>query len=378
MFVAVLLATSSASGAASFDCAKATRAVDKMICADAELSQSDAELALAYKAALAAARSDEDRATLRTSQRVWLAARDTRCLKMLPTAATACLKDEYRARLAQLKPSAAASTQITVLDDAALNAAHPKERDALEFPQGAFSSNGELFAFGVSQIVSGDMDQVWLYSLADKKLVAATPSPVRDKTDVSIEGFSFAGDTLYVQGTQGPHGDAQMPFVRAATMAGSRDARAMPPPQVLPGGVRDTTAAAGDELADQGDKRLEDSRYVITSRNQGHGALTLTAHDKAAKRDFTIATGSWNLGGFVFDAPRARVIYANGNGGLDVFSLVSRRTVATVPVPVDVLLDVSADGRLAAFSAIGRCDAPASANHRHVICFAGLPTSEDK
>jgi uncharacterized protein YecT (DUF1311 family) len=369
-----------AAGAASFDCAKATRAVDRMICADPELSQSDADLAQAYKAALAAAHSNQDRATLRDSQRLWLAKRDPKCLRMVPAGAAECLKTEYATRLAQLRTPLPQPwlrmTQIWSLDDSALNVAHPKERGELEFPQGAFSPKGDLFAFGVSQIVSGDLDQVWIYSLADRKLVPATPSPVRDKNDVSIQGFSWSGGTLYVQGTQGPHGDAQMPFVRAATMAGSHEAKAMPPEQVVPGAARDTTAAAGDELSDQGDKRVEDSHYVITSRNQGHGALTLTAHDKASKRDFTIATGTWNLESFVLDAPRSRVIFANGNGGIDIYSLASHKTVATIPVPINVLLDVSTDGALAAFSGNGRCE-PASpaadGGRRQMICFVRLP-----
>jgi hypothetical protein len=169
--------------------------------------------------------------------------------------------------------------------------------------------------------------------------------------------------------------------VRAVTIAGGRDVKAMPPEQTLSGAARDTTAGAGDELADQGDKRLEDSRYAITSKNQGHGALTLSAHDRAAKRDFTIATGSWNLEGFVFDAPRARVIFANGNGGIDIYSLASRRTVATISVPVNTLLDVTADGSLAAFTAIGQCEHAASAadaGRRQMICFVKLPTSKDQ
>jgi uncharacterized protein len=378
LFVATLT-VAGAADAASFDCSKATRAVDRMICADAELSQSDSSLAMAYKSALAAAHSDQDRTTLRDSQRLWLAKRDARCLRMVPAAAAECLKDEYRTRIAQLgQPPSRPWYRMTLswsLEDSALSAAHPKERDALEFPQGAFSPKGDLFAFAVNQIVSGDMDQVWLYSLADKRLVAATPSPMQDKSDITIEGFSWAGDTLYVNGTQGPHGDAQEPFVRAASMAGSREIKAMPPPQTLPGGVRDTTAAAGDELADQGDKRLEDEHFAITSRNQGHGALTLTAHDKVSKRDFTIATGTWGLGDFVFDAPRSRVIYANGNGGIDIYSLASRKTVASLPLPINTLLDVTANGGTAAFTSIGPCDAASkpAATRRQMICFVTLP-----
>ena len=395
LFFAVSIAMCPAAGAASFDCAKAMRAVDRMICADPELSQSDADLAQAYRTALSTAQSDQDRATLRDSQRLWLAKRDARCLRKVPAGAAECLKTEYATRLAQLRGCSAtvapacpvihwerlrappiAGQQISVLADAALNRAYPSLRGELGFPQGAFSNEQDLFAFGVSQIVSGDTDQVWIYSLADKKLVPATPSPVRGKTEVSIQGFDWGGDTLYVTGTSGPAGGAQEAFSIAATMNGSKKVDPIPPHGVGPDIARDTTAAAGDELADQGDKRLEDAHYVITSKNQGHGALTLTAHDKASKRDFTIATGTWNLESFVFDALRGRVIYANGNGGIDIYSLALHKTVATIPVPINALLDVTADGTLAAFSGNGRCDsasAAADSGRRQMICFVRLP-----
>lgn len=380
LFVAICILGGSAAQAASFDCAKATRAVDKLICADADLSNADAALAAAYKAALAQAGSDQDRTTLRDSQRLWLRTRDAKCLRMVPAAASACLKDEYATRLGELKRPAKAANgapAIFVMADSALNAAHPAVRGELEFPQGAFSPDGKLFAFAVNQIVSGDMDQVWIYSLSGKKLVPATVSPVRDKTEVTIQGFVWNGGTLYVTGTHGPQGDAQTPFVRAVTMTAAKDVGAMPSPPNIPGAARDTTAAAGDALADQGDKREEDAHYAVTSTNQGHGALTLTARDKSTKGDLTIATGSWNLGSFVFDAPRGRVVYVNGNGRIDIYSLATHKTVATITVPIDSLIDVSADGTLAAFSGNGRCDASvpaADGGRRQMLCFVKLPT----
>ena len=55
----------------SFDCAKARTAADRLICADAELSKSDRDLALAY-AKLKAAESAESFATVQNAQRGWL------------------------------------------------------------------------------------------------------------------------------------------------------------------------------------------------------------------------------------------------------------------------------------------------------------------
>lgn len=79
-------------GAASFDCAKATTEVEKEICADTELSILDDRLAAAYRRALVVA-TDKD--ALRREQREWLAKRDA-CLGQN------CLKTEHESRMAEL------------------------------------------------------------------------------------------------------------------------------------------------------------------------------------------------------------------------------------------------------------------------------------
>lgn len=78
--------------AASFDCGKATTKVEKMICADAELSKLDADLAIVYKTAL----QDKNQAdSIRKKQKQWLKYRN--CC----TDAT-CVKTTYEMRLASL------------------------------------------------------------------------------------------------------------------------------------------------------------------------------------------------------------------------------------------------------------------------------------
>lgn len=79
--------------AASFDCAKAATAVEKTICADAELSRLDEELARAYAQALAEA---ADRQAVKSGQRTWL--RNTRDV----CADAMCLKAGYEARIVVL------------------------------------------------------------------------------------------------------------------------------------------------------------------------------------------------------------------------------------------------------------------------------------
>ena len=94
ILIAGLLAVSTASArAASFDCAKAARRVDKAICADAALSQLDVDIAAAYTAA-SAGLDDAMRARLKRSQREWLSHRE---------AGRKQLADDMKSRLALLR-----------------------------------------------------------------------------------------------------------------------------------------------------------------------------------------------------------------------------------------------------------------------------------
>ncbi len=91
------LALNGAVQAASFDCAKAQSKVEKLICADAELSKLDEDLAAAYVAAI----KDAGNAGVRQTQKQWAAQRNS-CTEVV------CVKDAYVKRIAELlsdKPS---------------------------------------------------------------------------------------------------------------------------------------------------------------------------------------------------------------------------------------------------------------------------------
>jgi uncharacterized protein YecT (DUF1311 family) len=75
LLVAVAVTAAASTSAASFDCARAARPVDKAICADPTLSQLDVDIAAAYAAA-AAGLDDAMRARLKRSQREWLSHRE--------------------------------------------------------------------------------------------------------------------------------------------------------------------------------------------------------------------------------------------------------------------------------------------------------------
>jgi len=79
--------------AASFDCAKASTKVEKMICKDAELSKLDDELGKDYSEARTKASDPE---TLKKQQRAWLKMRNS-------CADTQCLKGKYSERIKVLQ-----------------------------------------------------------------------------------------------------------------------------------------------------------------------------------------------------------------------------------------------------------------------------------
>ena len=99
----VALAACDATGAASFDCAKAAAPVEKMICASPEVSALDGQLGALYGQAKSAE-------AVRASQRDWLANVRNKC------GTTDCLVQAYTARIADLRntaPVAAAACAVT-------------------------------------------------------------------------------------------------------------------------------------------------------------------------------------------------------------------------------------------------------------------------
>ncbi len=91
--VAGAIALSSISQAASFDCAKASTNVEKLICMDAIISQQDEQLEQAYKGILG---KMVDKESLRRTQRIWLKEKRNVCKDSM------CLMQAYHERIAQL------------------------------------------------------------------------------------------------------------------------------------------------------------------------------------------------------------------------------------------------------------------------------------
>lgn len=89
---------------ASFDCAKATTAIEKAVCGDAALARLDREVAQAYGQRLGQIEAATDRDAMREKQRRWLGRRDAACSDQSGAALDACLTGVYRTRLDEISP----------------------------------------------------------------------------------------------------------------------------------------------------------------------------------------------------------------------------------------------------------------------------------
>ena len=85
----------------SFDCAKASNAIERAICKDADLAKADRALAAAYKA-LADRLSGPAKEALEKDQVQWIVARNRACQRD-PDVVPYCLKQRYAARLETLR-----------------------------------------------------------------------------------------------------------------------------------------------------------------------------------------------------------------------------------------------------------------------------------
>jgi len=96
---------------ASFDCTKASTAIEKAICADPALAAADRKLAETYQAA-SAKLSDEGRSALRDEQRQWLKRLRLVCGEATPVGA--CVVDGYRTRQKDLETVTTRYGDVTI------------------------------------------------------------------------------------------------------------------------------------------------------------------------------------------------------------------------------------------------------------------------
>ncbi len=375
MRVAILLLAGGLAGAAptaaapssgpSFDCARAASPIEKAICANGGAAAYDRDLARLFNQVLAALPGEAQRAALRESQRAWVKQRDRTCQSPPPpqTIAT-CLGEVYARRQSELHAWGLPRLPVEMMPDDALAAAYGARRDAQTIVAAAFSPDGGLLAFTTGP---GAGEAVWLYDFQTRALFAATTIPPKETT-ATIAQFYWVGQTLYGEGQYGPVDGPAQPMRFAATKAGGRTVSTLPPAPVAPGEAKDTT----DANANGGERQEEDARFTVASVNHGHGAFSLIASDKAPRGlEWTLQNGGAELGAFVFDAPRKRVLYM-GLSGLVVYDLAAHRP-ATFRSPAGTVLGVSPDGARAALAVQGPCDSTAPTTGPAHICLVQLP-----
>ena len=99
LLAALTLSPSAQAANASFKCNAHSSQVEKLICTDDDLAQLDASLASLYKVTMNSLPKTEQ-SSLKVEQRDWLESRNA-CAKAADI--KACLKDEYHARINELK-----------------------------------------------------------------------------------------------------------------------------------------------------------------------------------------------------------------------------------------------------------------------------------
>ena len=257
--------------------------------------------------------------------------------------------------LASAADVVASPAAIIAMDDSALTKTYPDKRAGLAFEDGRFSPDGAFFAFSVSQIESGDPEQVWLYDLKARKLIAATEAPKKGAIGFTISGIAFGkDDTLYVTGDridwrdQGNNRKLQV----AATMAHSTELKSL---------TKDADAAFGAQAAavtdDDDAITWNGDPFEVTAQNLGHGAFTLSAKNRKTGLIRKIANGSWELQHVLFDG-HAKLRFGDSIGIVTVNlkgGTTQRLVVAQKRAP-GRLFDQAQGGSLIAYIMYGSCD----------------------
>lgn len=399
----VLCSVSLYADGASFDCNKATRQIDKAICAWDTVGSLDGKMATRYKAVLAAQQGEAAIAAVKTSQKAWLAERDKRCgldqvkpregseeeLSPKEYGQLLCLQAIYPARIAQLMDMAApplTPQSVKVIPTAPLQAAYPDHWQQMNY-QALFSPDKTLMALGVED--GGYVVQIWLHQLASGQLVLATPrvhqGRIEQAQDISeFNHWSWSEDGHFQVRARRPLGEdtvfnadmngytEQPATVPASELAANAEAEAMKIPSPLP------------DFDDYSRDPQTGGGLTVWLQNRGHGSLALLAARVGDKASRLVAEGNWELEHFVLDPTGTRLFY-NGEDGLmvtDPTTGITRRLKGTRGTSLEVQpLALSQDGEVLAYWSSGSCtndaatevDPDTEQDSVRQVCLAYLP-----
>jgi uncharacterized protein YecT (DUF1311 family) len=411
VLVFVLTASAKAESVpASFDCRKAVSIVEKFICSRAALRWQDLALSRLYRAARAAV-AGSARDDLLAGQRDWVRERDRRCIadrtfKELSGPSTElrdqaydCLKTTYLGRRRTLQDLAAAPLSprgIGAIDLKPIAAARPEiaEGGAVRVAGIRLSPDGALAAILLPSLELDGPDQVWLYRIADGRLVAASPAPDQqqphpDGSPMAINATAWQGDMLYARvaiWSRDSESEEGASAVYAATIEGRTrleevpaDIAALLDGEGEPAGIGQDEMTASDGESPEAIRGNRD--FLAWADDLGHGTIELKTRKRAAGSPaYLAAWGSWGLWSYLFDTRRSLLVYS-GDTGITVFDMATRgeRRIAGTSQG-DQPYAVSDDSGLIVWSTRNTCGAEFMTEQDEDaperFCFAHLPQPE--
>jgi uncharacterized protein len=199
---ALLLSIAAATGAAGFDCTRASSAVERTVCADPRLSRLDEELAAEFRSVLGVV---ADPAALRERQRAWLAERDA-------CADQRCLERLYLRRVASLR----AATRPLAETRAAALGIYERRVDGAVDPHAATLT----IAAGSGDLVHVTGEATWVGDAATGNvntgsidgMVRIEGNAARYDLDGCQFAIEFLPDALIVHGDNGGCGGLNVSF----------------------------------------------------------------------------------------------------------------------------------------------------------------------
>jgi uncharacterized protein YecT (DUF1311 family) len=384
--LALLPATPAVAAGPGFDCAKATRQIDKAICDWETVGSLDGRMAVAYKAALAAQKGEAAIASVKANQKAWLAERDKSCglNKVAPREGSEeglspqefgqlmCLQAIYPARIAQLMDITApplVPIDVKTVPIEPLQAAYPDDWQQAGY-QALFSPDKTLMALGIED-GAGYVMQVWLYQPASERLVVASPrthkGAAEKPEDISeLNSWSWGKDGRFYLRANRPRGDDGM---FGADMDGYAEVKV---PMDVAEGIAAADAAGqtvryNSEIPqeerppgfdDDSYDEQEGGAFTAWAQNRGHGSFDLLAARGGDKEPRIIASGGWELRDFQYDPSGTRLFY-NGEDGLvvtDPGTGVTRRLKGARGMSLEVRpITLSAEGDILVYWATGSC-----------------------
>lgn len=395
---------------ASFDCAKAQSVVEKLICSQAVLRWNDLALSRAYATAKANA-VGSTRDDLVLGQRDWVRERDRRCIadrtfKELSGPLTEprnqvydCLNIVYldrRRDLQDLGSLPVTPTAIEEIDLKPIAVARPEivEGATPRISRIEASPDGSALAILLPSLEIDFPDQIWLYRVEDRKLVAATPKPDRqqphpDGSPAAIKALAWQGDTLYARvavWSQEGEGEEGTTAIYAATVDGYRLL------DEVSAGIYTLLDEAGqpgvvgqDEVPESDWDILDTMRgnrdFLAWAYDLGHGTIELRTRKRVVDSPaYLVAWGSWGLWQYLFDTERSQLVYA-ADTGITVFDMATygQQRIASTSGG-DRPYAISADQSLFVWSTRNACGdeflAEQDESEPEHFCLARLPKPE--